>query len=43
MNTKAHDRSSLVRAMRVVTLKDVCLSIGLAAVVMTLTSIMGRF
>jgi hypothetical protein len=41
MNTKANNRSGLATAMRAVTLRDVYLSIGLAALVVTLTSVMG--
>jgi hypothetical protein len=41
MNTKANDRSGLLMAMRAVMVRDVYLSIGLAAVVVTLTSVMG--
>jgi hypothetical protein len=41
LNKKPNDRSGLAMAMRAVTAKDICLSLGLAAVVMTLTSVMG--
>jgi hypothetical protein len=41
MSTKANDRSGLAAAMRAVTARDVYLSIGLAVLVMTLTSVMG--
>jgi hypothetical protein len=41
MNTEATDRSGLATAMRAVTARDIYLSIGLAAVVMTLASVMG--
>jgi hypothetical protein len=41
LNKKPNDRSGLVMAMRAVTTKDIYLSLGLAAVVMTLTSVMG--
>lgn len=38
---KAIGQSGFVMAMRAVTAKDLCWSIGLAVVVMTLTSVMG--
>jgi hypothetical protein len=41
MNMKANHRSGLMMAMRAVTIRDVYLSIGLAALVVTLTSVMG--
>jgi hypothetical protein len=41
LNKKPNDRSGLAMAMRAVTAKDIYLSLGLAAVVMTLTSVMG--
>jgi hypothetical protein len=41
MNTKMIDQTGLKRAMRAVTVRDIYLSLGLAAVVMTLTSVMG--
>jgi hypothetical protein len=41
LNQKPNDRSGLAMAMRAVTAKDIYLSLGLAAVVMTLTSVMG--
>jgi hypothetical protein len=39
MNRK--DQSGFARAMRAATARDIFLSLGLAAVVMTLTSVMG--
>jgi hypothetical protein len=41
MNTRANDRSELAAALRAVAARDLDLSIGLALVVMTLTSVMG--
>jgi hypothetical protein len=41
MKTKGRDHTTLARAMRAVTVRDICLSLGLAAVVMTLTSVIG--
>jgi hypothetical protein len=41
MNAKTNDRSGLLMAMRAVMVRDVLFSIGLAAVVVTLTSVMG--
>jgi hypothetical protein len=41
LNKKPNDRSGLAMAMRTVTVRDVDLSLGLAALVMTLTSAMG--
>jgi hypothetical protein len=42
MNTNAKDRHGLATAIWAVTLRDVYLSIGLAAIVMALTSVIGR-
>jgi hypothetical protein len=41
INKNAIGQSGFVMAMRAVTAKDLCRSIGLAVVVMTLTSVMG--
>jgi hypothetical protein len=41
MNTRANHRSGLAAALRAVAARDLYLSIGLALVVMTLTSVMG--
>jgi hypothetical protein len=41
LKKKPNDRSDLAMALQTVTVRDVYLSLGLAAVVMTLTSVMG--
>jgi hypothetical protein len=41
MNTKATGQSCFAMAMRTITARDVYLSLGLAALVVTLTSVMG--